>query len=213
MAGSKRSKIRKAFSPTKNLVESPPPPITDDNDLMDDLFAQLDSKDKTAQETSAEILKDANLDSVADNLERAKRTRKTAKPSSKLARSVLLSVSVFLTIVNFGIEQARKAAALAEQYAPTDADAEARIEREAREEEQAIMRTCEELGVKMVEVRLSGLVQSPLVLPNTSDKSRRPLSLFCCCRPTVHTRHYSTVKSNLCLDPARRGRLHSSPPR
>lgn len=91
MAGSKRSKIRKAFSPTKNLVESPPPPITDDNDLMDDLFAQLDSKDKTAQETSAEILKEANLDSVADNLERDEENKKDSKAKFK-ARQVCLAL-------------------------------------------------------------------------------------------------------------------------
>ena len=38
---------------------------------MDDLFAQLDSKDKAAQEESAAILKDADLNAVADTLEYA----------------------------------------------------------------------------------------------------------------------------------------------
>lgn len=86
MAGSKRNKIRKALSPTKNL--SPPaPPIVDDDDLMDDLFAQLDSKEKSAQQQSAEILKDANIDSVADDLE--KEDRKDSKSRFK-ARQVCL---------------------------------------------------------------------------------------------------------------------------
>ena len=55
--------------------------------------------------------------------------------------------------VDFGVHQARRAAALVDQYAPSDADAEAKLEHEAREEERVIMQTCEELGVKMVEVR------------------------------------------------------------
>ena len=49
--------------------------------------------------------------------------------------------------------QARKAAALAEKYAPDDADEDARLEKEAKEEERIINQTCDELGVKMHEVR------------------------------------------------------------
>ena len=46
-----------------------------------------------------------------------------------------------------------KAAALAEQQAPIDADAaNAKLEREAKEEERAINRICNELGLKMHEV-------------------------------------------------------------
>ena len=48
--------------------------------------------------------------------------------------------------------QARKAAALAEQFAPVNADADAQLEREAREEERVINATCDELGLKMYEV-------------------------------------------------------------
>lgn len=48
--------------------------------------------------------------------------------------------------------QARKAAALAEQYAPTDANADAQLERDAREEERIITQTCDELGLTMHEV-------------------------------------------------------------
>ena len=85
MAGSKRNKIKKALSPTKKSVEPPLPPVVDDGDLMDDLFAQLDSKDKAAQETPAEILKDASIDSAADNLE--KESKKDSKARHK-ARQV-----------------------------------------------------------------------------------------------------------------------------
>ena len=48
--------------------------------------------------------------------------------------------------------QARKAAALAESYAPTDAEADARLARQAKEEEEGIKRVCEELGLKMHDV-------------------------------------------------------------
>jgi OTU domain-containing protein 6 len=89
MAGSKRNKIKKAFSPTKT-VESPPPPITEDNDLMDDLFAQLESKDKIAQETSAEILKDASLDSVADSLEQEGKKDSKARFKARQVRLLLV---------------------------------------------------------------------------------------------------------------------------
>ncbi|KAI0093613.1 cysteine proteinase [Irpex rosettiformis] len=133
MAGSKRNKIKRVLSPTKN-VESPPP-IVEDDDLMDDLFAQLESKDRATQETSAEILKDANIESTVDNIE---------KENKKDSKS------------RFKARQARKAAALVEQYAPSDAEADARLEREAREEERAITQTCDELGVKMVEINPDG---------------------------------------------------------
>ncbi|KAI0695925.1 cysteine proteinase [Cytidiella melzeri] len=135
MAGSKRNKIRKVLSPTRASVDSPPPTINDDNDLMEDLLAQLDSRDKAAQEQSAEILKDASLDSVASNLE------KESKQDSRSRHKA---------------RQARKAASMAEQYAPSDPDADARLEREAREEERAIMQTCDELGVRMVEMNPDG---------------------------------------------------------
>lgn len=50
-------------------------------------------------------------------------------------------------------EQARKAATLAESYAPTDTEADARLQRQAKEEEEGIKRVCEELGLTMHEVR------------------------------------------------------------
>ncbi|THG97804.1 hypothetical protein EW026_g4260 [Hermanssonia centrifuga] len=52
--------------------------------------------------------------------------------------------------------QARKAAALADKFTPVDADADAKLEKEAREEERIINRTCDELGVKMHEINPDG---------------------------------------------------------
>jgi len=52
--------------------------------------------------------------------------------------------------------QDRKAAALAEQQAPIDADADAKLEREAKDEERAINRICNELGLEMHEITPDG---------------------------------------------------------
>jgi OTU domain-containing protein 6 len=49
--------------------------------------------------------------------------------------------------------KARKVAALAELQPPTDAAADAKLEREAKEEERAINKICNELGLDMHEVR------------------------------------------------------------
>lgn len=68
--------------------------------------------------------------------------------------------------------QARKAASLAEQYAPVDTDADAKLEREAREEERIITSTCDELGVKMFEVRrLSSTLMNLQLNSPCADKS------------------------------------------
>ncbi|KAL1746373.1 hypothetical protein HDZ31DRAFT_34322, partial [Schizophyllum fasciatum] len=53
--------------------------------------------------------------------------------------------------------QARKAQALQEKFSAGDPDAEARLEREAKEEEKTIKRLCDDLGVEMYEARTSPL--------------------------------------------------------
>lgn len=50
------------------------------------------------------------------------------------------------------IHKARKATALAEQQPATDASADAKLEREAKEEERAINKICNELALDMHEV-------------------------------------------------------------
>ncbi|PCH38218.1 cysteine proteinase [Wolfiporia cocos MD-104 SS10] len=52
--------------------------------------------------------------------------------------------------------QARKAAALAEQYAPGNPEAEARLQREAADEAKAISHMCDELGLEMHEINPDG---------------------------------------------------------
>ncbi|KAI0082718.1 cysteine proteinase [Panus rudis PR-1116 ss-1] len=131
--GSKRNKVKKALSPV--LPTNPDPEPVPDDDLMDDLFAQLDSRDKTVQTESANVLQEMNIDQVANDLDAA------PKKDSK---------------ARYKARQARKAAALAEKYAPNDAEADARLQREAAEEERIIKKTCEELGVRIHEITPDG---------------------------------------------------------
>lgn len=70
MAGSKRHKLKKMLSPA---TPPPPPPeqTLDDEELMDDLLAQLDSKDKTVQGVSATVINDMQLGQVADQIDKS----------------------------------------------------------------------------------------------------------------------------------------------
>ncbi|KAI0316682.1 hypothetical protein OF83DRAFT_1059950 [Amylostereum chailletii] len=129
--GTKRNKLKKMVSPS---ASTPPPPdgVVDD-DLVDDLLAQLDARDEQVQNESATVLQEVqdNQDIVA--------TKEKKDPKSRwIAR------------------QARKAAALAERHAPSDPEADARIEREAKEEEADINRICDELGLEMHEINPDG---------------------------------------------------------
>ena len=68
MAGSKRSKLKKALSPpfASSKPSEPEPPAMDDDALMDDLMAQLDSRDTTVQAESAAVLHEMNVNKAAD---------------------------------------------------------------------------------------------------------------------------------------------------
>lgn len=79
--------------------------------------------------------------------------RRIARAVSRLGKCGVFHHYSPQTWTDTWIVQARKAASLAEQYAPVDTDADAKLEREAREEERIITSTCDELGVKMFEVR------------------------------------------------------------
>ncbi|KAI0646983.1 cysteine proteinase [Trametes meyenii] len=124
----------------KKIISPPPPAPTadttvDDDDLMDDLLAQLDSKDESVKQESATVLNEMQIEKVADQLESAPKKDSKARHKAR---------------------QARKAAALAESYAPTDAEADARLERATKEEEEQIKKTCDELGLLLQEVTPDG---------------------------------------------------------
>ncbi|KAJ7172523.1 hypothetical protein C8R46DRAFT_1216336 [Mycena filopes] len=126
----KRTKLKKAL----DVFPSPPPP-EDNSDLVDDLLAQLDSRDETVKQESANVLNDMQLDKQADQLEA------TSKQDAKS---------------RFKARQARKAASLAQNYAAGDPAADARLEQEAKEEERDIDRVCDELNLRIHEINPDG---------------------------------------------------------
>lgn len=80
--GSKKNKLRKAFSPP--FQSSPPPPETnDDAALLDDLMSQLDSENQTVQGESAQVIQEIQMTRDTDN------TKKKDSKSRYLARQVV----------------------------------------------------------------------------------------------------------------------------
>ncbi|RPD66063.1 cysteine proteinase [Lentinus tigrinus ALCF2SS1-7] len=128
----KKNKLKKMLSPPQ---PAPVDDLVDDDALMDDLLAHLDSKDHVVREESATVLKEMQIDGVAQKAEEAPKKDSKARHKAR---------------------QARKAAALAESYAPTDTEADARLERQAKEEEENIKRVCEELGLILHEITPDG---------------------------------------------------------
>ncbi|KAJ6630757.1 hypothetical protein B0H10DRAFT_2207800 [Mycena sp. CBHHK59/15] len=108
---------------------------TDDDELMDDLLDQLDSRDDTVKQESANVLNDMQLNKEANRIESAPKQ----DPKSR-----------------FKARQARKASQLAQAYAPDDPAAEARLQQEAKDEERDIERVCDELNVKIHEINPDG---------------------------------------------------------
>lgn len=134
MAGSKRNKLKKVLSPAQSTT--PPPMAQDDEELMNDLMAELDSRDKTVQSESANVLNAMQINQQANVAEPA---RQKQDPKNR-----------------YQARQARKAAALAENHSPIDEEADEKLRREAREEERNIKRTCEELGLQIHEINPDG---------------------------------------------------------
>ena len=79
MAGSKRAKLKKAFA---SAPISPPPSNVENQELMDDLLAQLDSRDKQVQSETATIIND-----ISNNMQNEVQGKRDAK-SRFLARQV-----------------------------------------------------------------------------------------------------------------------------
>lgn len=87
MAGSKRNRVKKMLSPTRAIT--PPPPIdnaVDDDGLMDDLLAQLDSRDGAAQQQSAAVLHGMNIQEVADDRTAAPKQDSKARHKARQVR-------------------------------------------------------------------------------------------------------------------------------
>ncbi|KAI0064626.1 cysteine proteinase [Artomyces pyxidatus] len=130
--GSKKNKVKQLFSPPPSETPTLDPA---DDELMDDLLAQLDSRDKAVQHESATVLEDMQVNQVVVQDEKAQRTDSKSR---------------------YRARQAKKAAALAEKQAPIDKNADAKLEREAKEEEKAIRRICDDLSLDMHEINPDG---------------------------------------------------------
>lgn len=66
-----------------------------DEDLMEDLMAQLDSKDKTVQEESATVLNEMQLNQVADQIEKSKKQdSKSRHQARQVGRSSSSSIRI-----------------------------------------------------------------------------------------------------------------------
>lgn len=71
--GSKRKKVKDILSPPK---KSPPPvPAGEDDELLDDLISQLDSKNNTVRNVSAEVINDIQLSQLQESEEPQKQKK------------------------------------------------------------------------------------------------------------------------------------------
>ncbi|KAF9227968.1 OTU-domain-containing protein [Gyrodon lividus] len=129
MPGSKRTKSKKSAS-------APPPSTQGEEELMDDLFAELDSRDQRVQQESATVLQDIHTNKLEEEIERG--PKKLDSKARRLARQV------------------RKAAALAQNFSPSHPEVDAQIERETKQEAASIKRTCDELSVQIHEINPDG---------------------------------------------------------
>jgi hypothetical protein len=84
MAGSKKNKLKKSQSPLKTTETPPQVLANDDDDLMNVLFAQLDSRNPTVQAESATIIKEIQCDAQANRWKEI--TNKTPRLDSRLGR-------------------------------------------------------------------------------------------------------------------------------
>lgn len=126
----KKTKSKKGAAPLPTMS----PPTDDDNELMDDLLAQLDSRDETVQQESANVINEMQINQTAD----ASETASKQDPKSR-----------------FRARQARKAVSLAQQFVD-DPAADARLRKEAEEEERNINRVCDELNLLLHEINPDG---------------------------------------------------------
>ncbi|KAJ1309705.1 hypothetical protein OPQ81_006470 [Rhizoctonia solani] len=127
----KRDKIKKVFSPPP---AEPTPAADQDDGLEDDLFAQLDARDAQVQKEAAEVLQSVEN---AKSIEANEKSRKDSKS-------------------RFQARAARKAEQRAAELPGVDEASKAQMEREIKEEEEAIMEECKTQGLHMVEIQPDG---------------------------------------------------------
>ncbi|KAG5353952.1 hypothetical protein C0989_011440 [Termitomyces sp. Mn162] len=129
MGGSKKNK-RKVWASSLSQGELALP--VDEDDLMEELFAQLDSRDQAAGSTTL------SNEVQAEQVERVNpRSRQDAKS-------------------RFQARQARKAAALEQAQSTPDPETEARLKKEAEDEQRDIDRICQEQMLQVHEINPDG---------------------------------------------------------
>ncbi|KAF8744172.1 OTU-like cysteine protease, partial [Rhizoctonia solani] len=154
----KRDKIKKVFSPPP---AEPAPATGQDDGLEDDLFAQLDARDAETRKEAAEVLQSVESAKATDAAEKSKKDSKS----------------------RFQARVTRKAEQRAAELPAVDEASKAQMEREIKEEEEAIMEECKAQGLHMVEIppdghclytavadqlALLGLIPSSAVYPSTT---------------------------------------------
>lgn len=79
----KKNKLKKMLSPPQPAPMDDP---VDDDALMDDLFAQLDSKNEVVREESATVLKEMQINEVAQKAEEASKKDSKARYKARQVR-------------------------------------------------------------------------------------------------------------------------------
>jgi len=111
---------------------------------VDDLIAQLDSPDPKVQREAGTVLQEVASNTTGTSQSTSPPIR---SPSPKLRKS---------SKARFMEREARKEEAKVNNYAPTDTNADARLAQEAKDEEKAIAKICNELGLQMHEIQPDG---------------------------------------------------------
>lgn len=75
--------MKKLLSPTRALS---PPQTADDEELMDDLLAQLDSRDQSVHTQSATVLHDMQLEKAADDIDAAPKQDSKSRHKARQVR-------------------------------------------------------------------------------------------------------------------------------
>ncbi|KAG6889312.1 hypothetical protein C0995_001968 [Termitomyces sp. Mi166 len=129
MGSSKKNKQKKTLSLSQ---DEPTPPV--DEDLMEELFAQLDSRDQAVQAESVLVIDEVQ----AEQAERMNiRSRQDAKS-------------------RFKARQARKAAALQQAQSTPDPENEARLKKEVEDEQRDIDKICQDQMLQVREINPDG---------------------------------------------------------
>lgn len=180
--GSKRNKLKKAVSPPQ--TQSPPAMNPDDHELMNDLMAQLDSRDNKVHAESAAVLNEMQLNKQANEIE----SHRKQDPKSRFQARQVSTLYSHNMILPPGLfeEKARKAAAMAQHYSPDNPEAEARLKREADLEEDTINRICDELDVRMYEVGVK-IHSTTLPKDQSSCIIHRLTPMVTVCSPQLQT--------------------------